>query len=266
MSGAVPERLATLGWTPLGARRAALLAGAALTAAALALFARLRNAAAVAHVEQGRRDDRVAPAGWSDARLALVTAAVFVWMLAAALTLPFFNLYFARSHGLSLTAAGALLGAGQVITALALFLSAEIAHRGGPGAALWFWTLVLPPALALLALGPGLVPAAVLFMVQGFAAPATYPLVDQLVLSRVAPERRGRAASWRSTATEASGVVGAALGGALLAAASFSTLFAAAAATALAGSLALLTAFRARAAERAAATPRVPPPAASPPT
>jgi hypothetical protein len=39
-----------------------------------------------------------------------VTGAVFVWMLASALVAPFFNIYFVRIHGLTLTAAGALFG------------------------------------------------------------------------------------------------------------------------------------------------------------
>jgi MFS family permease len=256
LAGAVPERLTALGWDALGARRAALLAAALATGLAAALYARLPDetgatpapaaspgpagAAGVAGAAGGAvRDGVRGGEGWSDGRLLAVTAAVFVWMLAASMTLPFFNLYFARAHGLSLTATGGLLGLGQVLTAAALLGSAELAQRRGPGTALAAWLVVMPPALLLLGLSPALGPAVALFVVQGFAPPATYPLVDQLVLERAHPARRGHAASWRNAATEASGVAGAWLGGALLAAASFGALFAAAGGVAAAGAVLL---------------------------
>lgn len=243
LGGAVPEFLEGRGWDTLAARRAALIGAALLTLAATLLYARL-PAARPATVAPTASTDAASTGGWTDARLAVVAGAVFVWMLAGALTLPFFNLYFARGHGLSLTATGALLGGAQIATALVLLGSAELAQRRGPRAALTAWTLVLPPALLLLALGLPLGVAAAVFVVQGFAAPATFALIDQLVLERADPARRGHAASWRNVATEASGVTGAAAGGAVLAAASFGVLFAAAAAAALLGALALAAVLR----------------------
>lgn len=244
LGGAVPEWLDRQGWDALMARRAALIGAALVTLTAIALYAGLPPARPAA-VRHGAATPAAAPRpGWHDARLLLVTGAIFVWMLAGGLTLPFFNLYFARGHGLSLTATGALMGGAQLATALALLGSAELSQRRGPRAALAVWTAVLPPALLALALGPALGAAAALFVVQGFAAPATFPLVDQLVLERADPARRGHAASWRNVATEASGVAGAAAGGALLAAASFAILFAVAGGVALLGAVLLFALFR----------------------
>jgi MFS family permease len=247
-AGALSERLLTVGvTTPLEARRLVLAVFALVTAAAVLLYARLPAVAAVprrATPAPNAAPSSPTSAGWSDRALAVATLAIFVWMLASAVAGPFFNLYFARAHGLTLTATGALLGAGHVVTALALLASAEVAQRRGPSFALGLWLAVLPPALLALALGPGLTIAVVLYAVQGFTAPATNPLIDQLVLEHAAPERRGRAASWRNTATEASGAVGAAVGGAVLAAASFGALFAAAGVIAVVGAAALGFALR----------------------
>jgi MFS transporter, DHA1 family, inner membrane transport protein len=250
LGGAIPEWLDRQGWEALAARRAALVGAALVTLTAITLYAGLPPARPARPPDASQAP--AANSGWSDARLLLVTGAVFVWMLAGGLTLPFFNLYFARGHGLSLTATGALMGGAQIATALALLGSAELSQRRGPRAALALWTAVLPPALLALALGPALGVAAALFVVQGFAAPATFPLVDQLVLERADPARRGHAASWRNVATEASGVTGAAAGGALLAAASFAVLFAVAGAVALLGALLLVLLFRGAAATSAA--------------
>jgi predicted MFS family arabinose efflux permease len=57
-------------------------------------------------------------------------------------------------------------------------------------------------------------------------APATNPLIDQLVLERVDRGRHGAVAAWRNAAAEASGALGASLGGYVLTATSFSVLFA----------------------------------------
>ncbi len=234
-SGALPGVLeARAGLAPLAALRAVLLAGGVATALGALLYARLgAPGAGAAPVEMSAA--AADPGVWSDTRIALAAGAVFVWMLAAAAVQPFFNLYFTRVHHLGLAGTGLLLGVGHVATAAALFASAELAARRSPGAALRAWLLALPLALAALMLGPALAPAALLYLVQGMVAPATNPLIDQLILERVAVRRRGAAASWRNAATEASGVAGAAAGGSVLHAGSFGLLFGASAAVGLLG-------------------------------
>lgn len=238
-SGALPDLLSRYsGVSALAGRRLTLLAGAAFTLASAWLYRRAGAAAAVT------APPAAPPASGADAlhhdrRLIVAVAALFLWMLAGAAAGPFFNLYFAREHGLSLTAAGSLLGAGHVATAAALFASAELAGRRSPSAALRFWLPVLPVALVLLPLAPGLAVAAVLYLVQGLVAPATNPLIDQIILERVPAARRGAAASWRNVATEASGAAGPAAAGLLVQSAAFDGLFVAAAVVAALGAVAV---------------------------
>jgi predicted MFS family arabinose efflux permease len=234
LSGAAPDMLVRRGMALLSAQRVTLLAGAALTAAAALGYARLRPSQSVLGVTQ---EASGAEGAWNERRLAAAVGAILVWMLAAAAVGPFFNLYFARVHHLSLTATGALLGVGHLVTAVALFASAELASRRGTAWTLRGWLLLLPLALLALAAGPPLVLAGLFYFGQGCVAPATNPLIDQLTLERAPPQRRGAVASWRNAATEASGVVGAAAAGALIAERGFGALFAGAAVVGLIGAV-----------------------------
>jgi predicted MFS family arabinose efflux permease len=82
--------------------------------------------------------------------------------------------------------------------------------------------------------------------VQGLIAPATNPLIDQLLLERAPRDRHGLVAGWRNAATEGSGALGASAGGRVLDAGSFSTLFVIAGAVAAASSAVLTLALRER--------------------
>jgi predicted MFS family arabinose efflux permease len=174
-------------------------------------------------------------------------AAVFVWMLGAALVLPFFNLYFQRVHALEVEDIGLIFAATQALTAVAVFGGGELAQRLGPRRAFGVWATLLPSALLALVLGPGAWLAVPLFAIQGLPSPATNPLLDEIVLDAAPPEQRGAASSWRNGATEASGLVGAGLGGVLLERAGFGLLMAVAAAVAALGALALIRSFSRRA-------------------
>jgi MFS family permease len=186
------------------------------------------------------------------ARVALVA----LWMTAAALVIPFFNLYFQRAHGLPIGRIGGLLAAAQAVSAVAVFASGSLAARLGPARVLLGWVLLFGPAVWGMAAVAALGPAVALYMVQGFAAPATHPLVDQLLLRDAPEDRRGAVSSWRNAATEGSGLAGAALGGVLLERTSFAVLFGVAGALGLAAGGALAAAFLLR--------PRRSPPAAAP--
>ncbi len=223
--------------------RVALLAGAVITMGAAAL--------APLALRLGRTSGRTASAPGRIPRgvqrlviprqLFLIIAVFGIFWTAGALPLSFFNIYFSREHGLSIERIGLILSAGQLLTAAAVFLSGEGAARKGPRRMLLVWMLMFPPAMWALALAQNLAPAMGFYMLQAFALPAVYPLVDQILLERAVPEQHGAVSSWRNLAVEGSGLIGAAVGGYLLQAASFRGLFFMSAFVALgAGVLAIL--------------------------
>jgi predicted MFS family arabinose efflux permease len=81
--------------------------------------------------------------------------------------------------------------------------------------------------------------AIALYFVQGIVGPATNPLIDQVLLERTPAARHGIVAGWRNAAAEASGAIGATIGGRMLDATSFPTLFVTAAIVAAASAIAL---------------------------
>ncbi len=83
------------------------------------------------------------------------------------------------------------------------------------------WLLLFPPALWGLAVAPDTTTAATFYLLQAFVLPAIYPLVDQIVLENAPAERQGVVSGWRNVATEGSGLIGAAVGGYMLAANNF---------------------------------------------
>jgi MFS family permease len=178
--------------------------------------------------------------GIPDTRLLVGVLAVALWMTATSIVSPFFNLYFRDVHRLDVSRIGLLFGAAHLATAAVIAIGAEAATRWGTVRALSGWMLLLAPALLALAAGPAIAVGATLYLVQGLVAPATNPLIDVIVLEAAPRERRGVAASWRNTATELSGVLGPALGGAMLAARGFAGLFVLGAAVAVAGAGALI--------------------------
>jgi MFS family permease len=175
---------------------------------------------------------------------ASVILVVAFWMGAAALVLPFFNVFFQREHGLEIGRIGAIFGAAQLVTAALLAVSAEASARAGPRRVLLTWTVLFAPALLALAWAgsPGL--AVALYFVAGFVPPATNPLIDQVLLEDAPPERHGIVSTWRNAATEVSGLAGASLGGILLQATSFRALLSVAACVAAAGAVALAIALK----------------------
>ena len=240
-AGAIPgwiERTTGLGGA--SAIRGALLAGAGLTALSVVAFlpaARALGAAGPVRTTASRVSLsalRIPPV------LAAGVLAVFVWMVAGGLVIPFFNLYFSRIHDLPVARIGGLFALAQALTALALVASGEAAGRLGARRVLAAWTLLFAPVLWLLPLADALPLALALFFLQGLVPPATNPLIDQVLLERAPPGRQGAVSSWRNAATETSGLIGAALGGRLLEVASFAVLFGVAGVVAAVGSLGLV--------------------------
>ena len=247
----------TLGSGALAARlggglpglRAALAAGAAGTLLAGVLFATLGLPAPPPPERTGTRAparERIARAVRGLAVPAPVLARVgliALWMLGAALVIPFFNLYFQRAHALPVERVGMLLATGQAVAAAAVFASGWMAGRWGPRAMLLAWVLAFAPAVWGMGMGGAFGLVFVLFLAQGAVAPATNPLIDQLLLESAPEDRRGAVSGARNLATEASGFAGAALGGWILERAGFGALFGVAGAVGWAAGLATVAAF-----------------------
>jgi hypothetical protein len=243
VAGAVP------GWfraafqvTPLGGVRLALVAGAVATAASVVLFLGLRlPAEASATLPRGgdaAHGRAAAPSGVLSALpfIGIVT----VWMLGAALLAPFLNIYFARRFTLSLEGVGGLFAGAHVFWAISVLGSGEIASRAGARTVLPLVALLFAPAAWGLGMASGPALAGVLYLLQGAVGPITNPLIDQVLLANVVREQQGAVSGWRNVAADVSGIVGASVGGVLLAQHGFGLLFGAAALLGLIGSVALL--------------------------
>lgn len=216
----------------LGGLRIALLLGAGGTVLSAIFFRLLRYRFASglrpAHVSAGALPAAV------PRTLGILVLLVALWMIAPALVTPFFNIYFQRAHDLALSDIGIIFALTHALTALVIFGSGEVASRLGPVRTLACWVLVFGPTLWGLAASQTVVLAVTLYLVQGMVAPATNPLIDQILLELAPAHRRGAVSSWRNAATEVSGIVGAGIGGVLLERSSFGTLFG------VAGSLAIV--------------------------
>jgi MFS family permease len=240
LAGVLPtwsSRVATT--AGLSGTQLTLLAGAAVSAAAVICYWPLRVPRAPVSAQ------RLIPLGLPREVRVLVPL-VAVWMLAAALVLPFFNVFFHDRFGIPVSRVGALFAGTQLMHAVMLIGAAELARHWGPRRALVAWMLVLAPTLWGLGATDVLGVAIGLYVVQALIAPATNPLIDQLLLERVPRDRHGLVAGWRNAATEGAGAVGASAGGRLLEATSFSTLFLIAGAVAAASSAMLSVALRER--------------------
>lgn len=161
--------------------------------------------------------------------LGLMVLMVTLWMLGGAMIQPFFNLYFQRIHEMPIPRIGGVFAVSQLVTALVVVLSGELASRLGPSRVMGGWVAVFAVAVVLLPLTEVTLLATGLFLLFGFVGPSTNPLIDQALQERAPPGRRGAVSSWRSAATFTSGLVGASAGGYVLEILSFSWLFTAAA-------------------------------------
>lgn len=216
-----------------------LLGGAVVTAAAAACYGTLRLPPVKRQVRE--------PLAWtlSPGLRGLVSLIAF-WMLAAALVLPFFNIYFTDRFAMPVARVGATFALAQIATALALIGAAELARRRGARFMLVLWTAAMAPALLGLALTNVLWVAVAFYLIQGFVAPATNPLIDQLLLESAPSDRHGVVSGWRNAAAEVAGASGASAGGYLIASGSFDALFLVATAVAAAAAGMLSVALRRR--------------------
>jgi MFS family permease len=240
----------------LAALRTALVLGAAGSAASALLFRVLRPAAGsvpralVVGGSQGASQPEGGPAA-APRRMLLLVGLVAVWMLGPALAAPFFNIFFARVHGLPIEHVGLIFGAGNVAWALAVLASGEVASRVGVRRVLVGSLLGFAPAMWGLSLAESVELAVALYYLQGLIGPVTNPLIDQWLLGQTPRERQGAVSSWRQVAADLSAMLGASLGGYLLGGvggrgAPFDQLFLVAGAIGLVGALGLIAGARMR--------------------
>jgi predicted MFS family arabinose efflux permease len=236
LAGFIPDWADAVHFVPgLSGTQVVLLGGAVISAIALFCYGALpetHHAPAPAKLIAPPREVRT-----------LVPLIAF-WMLASAIVSPFLNVFFADRFVMPVRWIGVLFASAHVGTAVALLVAAEAARHWGARRMVVWWMLALAPSLIGLAVADALAIAVGLYFVQGLVGPATNPLIDQLVLERVDRSRHGVVAAWRNAAAEASGAIGAGLGGRLLDASSFNALFLVAGAVAMGSALLLINALR----------------------
>jgi MFS family permease len=228
----------------LPALRVALILGAAGSGLSVLLFRALRAPESGAGAAPVRAVERTGPTPAALRTLLPLVALVAIWMLGAALAAQFFNIYFAREHGLGVGRVGVVLGAANLVWAVAVVGSGEVASRFGVQRLLIVSLLLFAPAMWGLSFAHTFALAATFFFLQGLIAPVTNPLIDQWLLGRTPPERQGAVSSWRQVAADASAMAGASFGGRLLAGGGFGPLFAVAAGVGLVGAVGLIAGLR----------------------
>ena len=234
--------------SPLSAIRLALILGVLGTAGSVPLYALAHLPSAVrissppidTSANVGERHN--GPGTLSLNSLVLLVAFVALWMTAPALIAPFFNIYFWRHFAIPVSGIGLIFALAHAAAAVVIFGSGEIANRFGPRRTLAVWMLFFGPVVWALAGSEAVGVAVTLYVLQGMVSPATNPLIDQILLERAPLERRGAVSSWRNAATEGSGVIGASVGGVVLAGGTFGLLFVVAGALGLAAALCLILA------------------------
>ena len=118
--------------------------------------------------------------------------------LALGMTAPFFNVFFARQLGASTTAIGLIFGAASIVTAFATLLAPLIVARLGRVRTVAFLKFLGVPFLVLIALAPGVVTAAVVYVIAivliGGAFPSralTDPIYSLFSMETVKERERG---------------------------------------------------------------------------
>src|SRR5439155_1649298 len=128
------------------ALRGALILGAVGSAASLSVFRRLQMPAkGMLRTAPAAQSVPVGTSQQATRQMLLLVGLVAVWMLGPALAAPFFNIFFAREHGVSIERIGLILAAANVCWALAVFASGEVARRIGVRAVLGVPLLFFAP-------------------------------------------------------------------------------------------------------------------------
>jgi MFS family permease len=222
VAGSVPSWLeAAWQLERLQAVRAALLIGAAGSGLSVSLFASL-----AARRRANRERRQPLSRSWLPPRgFLLLIALVGLWMMGPALLAPFFNIYFTRTFDLPIDRVGWIFALAHLVWAPLVFSSGSLAAKVGVQRLLSVTLLLFVPAVWSMAIVAAVGPAVALYVLQGAVSPITNPLIDQVLLQRAPVEKHGVVSSWRNMAADGSAMVGASLGGTVLAVRSFGWLF-----------------------------------------
>ncbi len=228
--GRLPGWLATLGFGfgAAGAKRAAMLIGCALSAAALIPVARLR------FTDAPQREGRVYP---RSPFLLRFLAAIAVWNLAVGSFNPFFNAYFSRYLHTPVERIGAIFSGAQLAQVLAVLAAPAVFKRLGLVAGIAVMQLAAGAALGALAASPAQAAAAVGYIAYMAAQWMSEPGLFSLLMNRIAPAEQQGASALNYLVVFSSQAIAGALAGAAFARFGYPPVLAAAAGVALSAGL-----------------------------
>jgi MFS family permease len=139
----------------------------------------------------------IEPARLSPRRLLSYALPALLLGIGSGAILPFQNLFFRQTFGLSDAAVGVVLAGSALVMGMGAMLGGPISARMGVQRAAATLRLGAAPAL-LLMLAPTLLPATVGFCLRGMCVAASFPLNDALVMQATPIRQRGAAMSLTS--------------------------------------------------------------------
>jgi len=210
LGGALKDGLVSIGVAEIPAYRVALVVGAAFVLAAAIPFSRIETAPIVqsTRIQKLRRLEGIVLVLW----FKLVFPGFLVG-LGAGLTIPYLNLYFKNVFGLSDTAIGAAVAAGQIATFAGMAAGPAIAKRMGKPRAV-FWTQMLSVPLILVLAWVHALPLAILaYLARQVLMNMSTPIQDNFSLELVPPDRQSlmnaiKMLSWTGSWTIAARISG----------------------------------------------------------
>ncbi len=223
LGGGLKDGLVALGTGEILAYRVSLLVGAAFVLAAFIPFSRIESTAMVGRVRdtRPRRLDGIDVGLW----VKLVLPGFFVG-LGAGLTIPYLNLYFKNVFGLSDTAIGAAVAAGQIATFAGMTAGPAIAKRLGKPKAVFITQALSVPFILVLGWVRALPLAILAYLARQVLMNMSTPIQDNFSLELVPPERQGLMNAVKMLAWTGSWTIAARISGNLIYTGGFSTSFA----------------------------------------
>ncbi len=117
-------------------------------------------------------------------------AALLIWYLATGAFNPFFNVYFVKELGLSLSSVGILFAAGQAVQVASLLIAPALLRRFGAITGLAGMQCMTALSLAALALGPAGPIAGFIYTAYVATQYMSEPGIYSLLMERVTPQER----------------------------------------------------------------------------
>ena len=210
IGGQLPALFAQLfalpGPASVPAYRASLLIGAALALAAtvpMALASECTDFPTSVPTQPVNEAVTANSAKRSQRDVRIFTTVTILFALSAASIMPFINVYFSQSLGLSAAAISVIFSTSSILAAVATIGASDIANRIGKVRTMVAIRLVGAPLLALLAIKANVWLATAAILVRNVTEMASWPL-DGAFLAEVIPLRRqARTAAYRSMAWNA---------------------------------------------------------------